>query len=107
MEGQYADALLYVVPVLAVTCVCCLLAIRWAVSQFNNESVLFRESERWNLQLWFTHLLRDRRRHPFGFDVAAVRRLAVDYPVFCQFLCCRSRCHGGTSASRWSSGRSR
>ncbi len=64
MEGQFGAALLYAVPVLGVTLGCCLLAIRWAVSQFNNESVLFRESERWSPQLWFKHLLRDREETP-------------------------------------------
>ena len=34
----------------AVTLACCLLAIRWAVDQFNSESVLFRESERLDLR---------------------------------------------------------
>jgi sodium transport system permease protein len=64
MEGHFGTALLYAVPVLAVTFGCCLLAIRWAVSQFNNESVLFRESERWGLGLWVRHLLRDRQETP-------------------------------------------
>jgi sodium transport system permease protein len=64
MEGQFGKALLYVGPVLTVTLACCLLAIRWAVSQFNNESVLFRESERWGLALWVRHLLRDRQETP-------------------------------------------
>jgi sodium transport system permease protein len=64
MEGQFGNALLYAGPVLGVTFGCCLLAIRWAVSQFNNESVLFRESERWGLALWIKHLLRDRGETP-------------------------------------------
>jgi len=64
VEGQYADAALFAPPVLLVTGVCCLLAIRWAVSQFNNESVLFRESERVDLGLWLRHLVRDRGPTP-------------------------------------------
>ena len=40
------------VPVVAVTLACCLLAIRWAEDQFNRESVLFRESERLELRRW-------------------------------------------------------
>jgi sodium transport system permease protein len=47
-----------------VTAACCLLAIRWAVDQFNNESVLFRESERFGIGLWFRHLVRDREAMP-------------------------------------------
>jgi sodium transport system permease protein len=64
IEGQYLEALRYSVPVIAVTGVCCLLAIRWAVDQFNNESVLFRESERLDLGLWLKHLVRDRQETP-------------------------------------------
>jgi sodium transport system permease protein len=64
IEGQYVEALRYAVPVIAVTAVCCLVAIRWAVEQFNNESVLFRESERWGLSLWLRHVIRDRHETP-------------------------------------------
>jgi sodium transport system permease protein len=62
MEGNYADALPYVLPVAGVTLACCLLAIRWAVYQFNQESVLFRESERLDLKRWVVHLPRGWRR---------------------------------------------
>jgi sodium transport system permease protein len=64
IEGQYHQALPYVVPVVAVTLVCCLLAIRWAEEQFNRESVLFRESERLELGRWLMHLVRDRGETP-------------------------------------------
>ena len=64
VEGNYAEALPYVVPVCGVTLVCCLLAIRWAVYQFNQESVLFRESERLDLRRWVVHLVRDRQETP-------------------------------------------
>lgn len=64
IEGQYLDALRFSVPVVGVTAGCCLLAIRWAVDQFNNESVLFRESERFGLGLWLRHLVRDRQELP-------------------------------------------
>ena len=50
VDGQYVAALTYAPPVLLVTLGGCLLAIRWAIGQFNNESVLFRESERWSFQ---------------------------------------------------------
>jgi sodium transport system permease protein len=43
---------------------CCLLAIRWAVDQFNNESVLFRESERVDLRLRMRHVIRNRGATP-------------------------------------------
>jgi len=64
IEGQYAAALRYALPVTLVTAVCCLASIRWAVDQFNNESVLFRESERFGLGLWLRHLVRDRGETP-------------------------------------------
>lgn len=64
LEGNYWQALPFVPPVVAVTLVCCLLSIRWAVDQFNSESVLFREGERFQLKLWFKHLFRDREATP-------------------------------------------
>jgi sodium transport system permease protein len=64
IEGDYLEALRYFLPVTVVTGVCCLLAVRWAIDQFNKESVLFRESERFELGLWLRHLVRDRRNTP-------------------------------------------
>jgi sodium transport system permease protein len=71
IEGQYAIAFKFLWPVLAVTLVCCLLAIRWAEEQFNRESVLFRESERLELGRWLVHLVRDRQATP-SFAQAAL-----------------------------------
>jgi sodium transport system permease protein len=64
LEGNYLDALPFVPPVIAVTSICCLWSIRWAVDQFNSESVLFRESERLDFRLWIKQLLCDRRETP-------------------------------------------
>jgi sodium transport system permease protein len=64
LEGNYLAALPYIPPVALVTLGCCWLAIRWATNQFNTESVLFRESERWDLGSWMRHLLRDREATP-------------------------------------------
>lgn len=64
LEGNYLGALPYLAPVIAVTGVCCVLAIRWAVDQFSSESVLFRESERLDLGLWLRRLRDDRRETP-------------------------------------------
>jgi sodium transport system permease protein len=64
IEGDYLLALRYVVPVVVVTGACCLLAIRWAEDQFNDESVLFREGERFELGAWLVNLVRDRRDTP-------------------------------------------
>jgi sodium transport system permease protein len=64
LEGQYLEALPFVPPVVLVTFVCCVLALRWAIEQFNKENVLFRESERVDLGLWLRHLVRDRQDTP-------------------------------------------
>ena len=64
LEGNYWQALLYSPIVAAVTLASCLMAIRWAVDQFNSEAVLFRESERLDLRLWLRRLLRDRQPTP-------------------------------------------
>jgi sodium transport system permease protein len=64
LEGNYLQVLTYLPPVVAVTGSCCLLSVRWAVDQFNSESVLFRESERAGLGLWIRHLRRDREDTP-------------------------------------------
>jgi sodium transport system permease protein len=64
LEGEYWQALPMLLPVAGVTILCCLFSIRWAIDQFNSESVLFRESERWDLGLWLKHMLRDREDTP-------------------------------------------
>lgn len=64
IQGNYAEVARYILPVSAMTLVCCHFAIRWAVYQFNQESVLFRESERFDLRRWLVHLVRDRKDTP-------------------------------------------
>ncbi len=51
---------MHVPVVFCVTSACCLMAIRWAVRQFESESVMFSESERWNFQSWIRSVWRDR-----------------------------------------------
>ncbi len=64
IEGNLATAAPYFVPTSIVTLICCWLAAKWAVAQFNSESVLFRESEQFNLKLWLRRLIRDREATP-------------------------------------------
>lgn len=64
IEGHYSEALRYIVPVVGVTLVCCYCAIRWAIDLFNSESVLFRESEQFNVGLWLKQMRRERRATP-------------------------------------------
>ena len=64
IEGQYAEVLPYVAPVCMVTFICCYLAIRWVVRQFNSESVLFRASEKFGVGAWLQQVIRDRHDLP-------------------------------------------
>lgn len=83
MEGDYTKAATYVLPVLGVTAFCIWVAIRWAIDQFNNESVLFRESERFSLQAWFNKMWRDRQDTPTaaGAFVMGIVLLALPHMV--------------------------
>ncbi len=75
LEGNYMATLPYAAPVVAITLLLCLMAVRWAVDQFNKESVLFRESERLDVGLWLRHLVRDRGNTP-----------SVTQAIFCGIL---------------------
>ena len=75
LEGSYWPALQYLPLVLGVTLAACFLAVRWAVEQFNSETVLFRASEQFDVGLWLRHLLRDRQPTP-----------TVGMAVFCGVL---------------------
>ena len=64
MDGEYMHALLHLPTVATVTILCCLLAVRWAVRQFESESVMFRDSERANLSQWVQNVWRQREDTP-------------------------------------------
>ncbi len=64
IEGQYSEVLPYAAPVCMVTFICCYLAIRWVVRQFNSESVLFRASEKFAIGAWLQQVIRDRHDLP-------------------------------------------
>ena len=64
IEGQYAEVIPYAAPVCMVTFICCYLAIRWVVQQFNSESVLFRASEKFAIGTWLQKVMRDRHELP-------------------------------------------
>jgi sodium transport system permease protein len=57
-------ALIYAIPVLITSVGYSLLALWWAIDQFNREDVLFREAERFDPGLWIRHLLRDKESTP-------------------------------------------
>ncbi|MCL2641888.1 MAG: CPBP family glutamic-type intramembrane protease [Phycisphaerales bacterium] len=83
IEGQYAIALTHLPIVLLVTLGCCIVAIRWAIDQFNSEGVLFRESEKFHLQKWLKRLLTTRvpRPTPQAALLCAFVILALKYFV--------------------------
>ncbi|MCL2623559.1 MAG: CPBP family glutamic-type intramembrane protease, partial [Planctomycetaceae bacterium] len=83
IEGNYATALTHLPIVLLVTLGCCVVAGRWAVDQFNSESVLFRESEKFHLQKWLKRLLTTRvpRPTPQAALLCAMVILALKYFV--------------------------
>lgn len=64
MEGQYSFAAQFGAPVVLTTLLCCWMAVRWVVHQFNSESVLFRASERFGIAKWFGHIMRERHELP-------------------------------------------
>ena len=86
IEGQYWEVLKFSVPVIGMTAACCLLAIRWAIDQFNNESVLFRESERLDLGLWLRHLVRDREDLPTAGEAVFCGVLLLVIKFFAGFV---------------------
>ncbi len=64
MEGQYSFAAQFGAPVALTTLLCCWMAVRWVVHQFNSESVLFRASERFGVAKWIGHVMRERHELP-------------------------------------------
>ena len=81
IEGNYVAAMKHLPIVLLVTLGCCVVAIRWAVDQFNSEAVLFRESEKFHLQKWLKRLLTTRvpRPTPQAALLCAMVILALKY----------------------------
>ena len=85
LEGDYWQAAQYSPIVAAVTVAACVMAIRWAIEQFNSEAVLFRESERWDLRLRLRRLLRDRRPTPSAAAAVCCGALILMVQFFVSF----------------------
>jgi sodium transport system permease protein len=64
MDGEYVTAMMYLPSVACVTVLCCLLATRWAVRQFENESVLFADVEKVSFKGWLVRYWMHRRDYP-------------------------------------------
>ncbi len=81
LAGNGWHAAQFLPPVVAVTAMACVLAVRWAVKQFNDESVLFREGERLELRLWLKQVIRERglRPTPAAALLCGVLILAIQF----------------------------
>jgi len=67
-----------------------LLALWWAIEQFQREDVLFRDAERFDLRLWFRHLLRKKEETP-SFSEALFCFVLVLMLQFASFNIMRDR----------------
>jgi sodium transport system permease protein len=64
LAGRLDQALPYMLPVLLPTLAYTWIALRWAVAQFESESVLFREAERFDLKSWVAWNIRNKTESP-------------------------------------------
>jgi len=84
--GPATDLYLYAIPVLLTSIGYSLMALWWAIDQFGREEVLFREAERFDIRMWFKHLLRDKEPTP-SFAEAGFCFLMI---ILLQFLSMKS-----------------
>ncbi len=66
MMGEYRVATQYFLPVVLPTLAYGMIALHWAIDQFQKESVLFREAERFHPGDYLRHLIRERGPKPPG-----------------------------------------
>ena len=70
LAGRMDQALPFVLPVLLPTAAYAWMALRWAVSQFESETVLFREAERFDLKSWVLWQIRHKSDRPTADQAA-------------------------------------
>lgn len=63
-SAQTTSLLAYAIPVLVSSFGYSLLAIWWAIELYNNESVLFRDAEKFDVRIWLRQLMRPRDAVP-------------------------------------------
>lgn len=63
-SAQTGSLLAYAIPVLVSSFGYSLLAIWWAIDLYNNEGVLFREAEKFDVRVWLRQLMRPRDAVP-------------------------------------------
>jgi len=88
IDGEYGLALLHLPTVIAVTLFCCFLSKRWAIRQFESESVMFRDSERSSVAQWIRNFWRQREDTPTSNE-----------SIFCGLLILVSLFYGRLSMS--------
>jgi sodium transport system permease protein len=64
IQADYEKVLSYFLIVLVPIVIYGMIALRWAIDQFKSESVLFRESERFDFTGWLRHLIHDKPARP-------------------------------------------
>lgn len=64
MDGEYLTALLHMPTVATMTIVCTLLAVRWAVRQFENETAMLKDGGRYSFKNWLRDAWRKREATP-------------------------------------------
>ena len=64
LEGNYETVIKFMPVVFVVTILCCYFSFRFAIRQFNSESVLFNDSKKFDVSQWFTQLLKNRTARP-------------------------------------------
>lgn len=96
IEGRYTEALIHLPVVIMVTVTCCLLSMRWAIRQFESESVMFRESDRWSLHAWLHQLWRDRGMTASPAEAILCGLIILVAMFFAQFM-------AGSSIADWPS----
>ncbi len=104
--GDYDVARRFFLPVLVPTIVYGVIALRWAIDQFQREDVLFREAERFDLRIWVRHLLRDKEPTPNGGEALFCFALMLTLAWFLmQYLATSGP--GELDRRRWPPARSR
>lgn len=96
IEGRYTEAMVHLPVVIMVTVTCCLLSMRWAIRQFESESVMFRESDRWSLNAWLHQLWRDRGMTASPAEAILCGLIILVAMFFAQFM-------AGSSIADWPS----
>ena len=64
MDGEYMKGLLHLPTVATMTTVCTLLAVRWAVRQFENETAMLKDGGRYSFKSWLRDAWRKREATP-------------------------------------------